>query len=628
MAAAPIAKSVVMGFEALKQPIAVTESVIVGPEAGKAHQRGERNVFVGKAAGFSAVGSENIFIGAGTGSTTAGSGNIFIGNGVSDSTSSNTLLIGRGNVRPIAASLETGKVTLSSVHVAGDITYSGSIQGQLPPNVVRTLDTNVGSHTQTLTGSYMVAFGSHTGTTGTQNVFLGTGAGRESGLHHTIAIGELAAAHATGSNIIAIGERAGFSTTKSDSLYIGDYLDADSETLRLHRSLSVAGWTVQHGKLQSSNILLRPGKLKLGDLAMTALPDGDAVLSSSLHLHAKPAVQSVRHMLVQANGILFLNGQCVRRYGFPTLFRWLGGFVGLDKSGHLYTSQTGQHWFPLRSPPLAHVTPAGQELFGWTTSGEFVSYDGYDWAVNARDDGDYTCTALCGNYAFGSSLSNAFYEDSGTILFRVGSEWRLYPGVYPDQYTHCTETGGEVFVGNASGLYKLEQRQAVLVKAGEVTAMAGAFVAIGTTVYSLPDLRCIRTHSDPIIFLDAQGNVVTTGGAYTHSGDLVQAGTTLTHIFLTSGTHENPELSIPSRLQVGSHQITSGKRGLSVTDGVATGTLYDTTINPIPIRLDGFTALTVKKCPSTGGIVLIGCSDDGDASTHTQVSLQSSHPRP
>jgi len=629
MATAPIAKSVVMGLQALKQPTAIADSVVIGSEAGKAHQRGERNILVGKAAGYAASGSDNIYIGTATGSSTVGSGNILVGSGVGDATCSNTLVIGRGSVRPIAASLETGKVTLSSTHIEGDLTYSGTIHGQLPPNVVRTLDNNVGSHTQSLTGSYLVAFGSHTGTTGTQNVFLGTGAGRESTLHHTIAVGELAAAHASGSNIIAIGERAGFSTTKSDSLYIGDYLDADSDTLRLHRTLSVAGWTVQHEKISSSNILLRPGRLKLGDLVMTSLPDGDTVVSSSLHVHAKPAVQSVRHALVQSHGILYLDGQCVRRTGFKTLFEWLGGFVGLDASGHLYTSKTGQHWFPLRSPPLTHVTPAGRELFGWTTTGSFVTYDGQDWTTNARDDGEYACTTLCGNYAFGSPLSNPFYEDSGTILFRVGSEWRLYPGVYPDQYTHCTEAGGEVFVGNAMGLYRLEQRQAILVKTGEVTAMAGKFVAMGSSVYSLPDLHLVRTYDDAsVVFLDRHGNTVTTRGAYTHTGDLVEAGTTITHLFLISGTRENPNLSVPSRFQVGTHQISSSKRGgLDVTDGVYTGTLYDTTFNPIPIRLDGFTSLTVKKCPSTGGILLIGGCDDGrPGSTHTQVSLRSSHP--
>lgn len=621
-----VSKSVVMGFEALQTPAAVTESVIIGPAAGKHHLRGERNIFVGRSAGQAAEGSGNIYIGTNAGSGANGSGNLFLGEGVTDQVASNTLIIGRGAVRPIVASLETGKVTVPQLQVEGDLVYKGTLKGLLPSNVVRTVQTNVGT-AHSYTGTHLVSFGEQAGTSGGYNVFLGAEAGKEARLDRSVAIGELAAAHATGSNVIAIGHRAGYGQFKSDSLYIGSFLEGDSRQLQIHRDLAAGGWKLSPNALSSRAVSLTPSNLQMGSASIAVTRDTTLQTSTPLHVRSAPAL-SDGLLLVQADGSLLANGRRLRS-AFRTLFAWMGGYVGLDTTGHVYRSQNGTHWFPIRSPKLDHLSFIGPELVGWG-GGNFYGYslDG-EWHVEPRDAGDgYTCTGLSGAYAFGTPLSNDFYEDRGTLLFRTGREWRLYPGVYPDAYTHAVDAPDGVYVGTATGLYKLENRAATLLRSISVTALQGSYVATGRELQTLRGDSIVQFTTD-IVALTDDGLVVTQDGIYTSDGRLVQSCLGATHAIVTPAVQPTiPDISAPETAQIGRYLLRSTDRGLSITNGVYEGVLHDSTLNPIPIRLDGIASLTVKKS-SDGGLIFVSVdSATGDVLTHTLEAPQSTRLSP
>ena len=150
------------------------------------------------------------------------------------------------------------------------------------------------------------------------------------------------------------------------------------------------------------------------------------------------------------------------------------------------------------------------------------------------------CHKLCGHFALGSELKNTFYEDSGTILYRTGNEWRLLPGVYPDRYMWIDDTKSAIHVGNEMGVYILENRKAV--KIGEPKMI----------------------ESIQMFFCD-------------------------TH------TYEESDVYVPETMRLGNMVFTTSTDGLELNDGLRSGKVYDTVHHPLPIQLEGIQRITMKK---------------------------------
>jgi hypothetical protein len=649
-----INRSVVLGSEALKGTRFANECVVLGPDAGKNHIGGERNVFVGKESGKQGAGSENVYVGLGAGYGCQGSGNVFLGAGVSAPSISNTFMVGYGRNTPIVASFETGVVQIPILSVK-DIRYSGELIGPTPAHILTKKDTNVGNSNN---GLYSIAFGENTGTHGDYNVFEGYSAGKDSignknvmigwnaGSYsrgnNVVAIGEYSAFKNTGNNVICLGMGAGWQNTRDNMLFIGDFVSGDIDTLTVHRALSVGGWNISKDVIKSDGvhiskdtllldgvyiakhrieldgvylskngvetkgILISPNGIEIEGVCLTrkslnlngmclskkALQlDGAYVASNAIQIEGVeitrsnitvgtthitdsenatifskqvnikgPVISSVDRDVYQNNEGVFVGTHKIRP-PFKQLLRWNDMHVGLDK--HVYVSTTGITWRPIRSPCLEYITVDGSELIGYGNG--FYRYENHEWIPEEIvEKGDYKCSGMSGCYAFGTPLSNVLYEDSGTILFRSGTEWRLFPGVYPDTYVDARDSGGYVYVKDVNGkTFRLEDRKAV-------EAM--------------------------FLFFNNQ---------YTEAGKYPKCD-------LTAGS-----------LRIGDQCVSSSIAGIEITDGIHTGKVYDSVFNTLPIHLDGIRSLTVKKNASFS---LVFDVEDmyGEISSHIVGSPESS----
>jgi hypothetical protein len=550
-------KSVVIGSGAVKSPTAVSESVIIGTDAGHNHQNGEYNIIIGKSAGKNANGSENIYIGHATAHNCQGSGNIVIGPCVTQPLMSNTLIFGKGPNRVLVASLDTGLVSINSMYVAGNITYGGELIGNLPWNIPRVTGTNIGI--SNLEGTHMVCFGENTSTRGSNVVALGNNAGHCSYSTNLVAIGNGAGEYNTGHNVIAIGAHAGTSNIKSDKLFIGDYIEADNDVFHINRNMTAGGWNIGNGELVSDGVALTRTQLTLSS-AQISSERSRLITSGGLSIKTRPVESNTRHTFQNEKGVFVSNVKT--HEPFKTLFRWKSMFVGLGTDGHVYTSKIGTVWIPIRSPNLKLLTFEDDVLLGYGGQ-SFYRYENAEWTEEVRDDeGKYDCFSMCGGYAFGTKLSNSFFEDEGTILFRAGNHWRLYPGVYLENYTFVKEILDSVYVGGEEGTYELKDRRAVPTN-----------VAIQKEEFS-----------------------------FTETGNL-----------------ECPDLNIPDTLNIGKYSLQTNSKGVEITDGIHTGQVYDTAFNTIPIHLDGIMNITVKKNGS--GKLLFEVTDKSGITTHTLDSL-------
>lgn len=553
-----------MGSDALKGARNVHESVVLGPDAGKDHRTGEHNIFIGRKAGEKSGGSTNIYVGSGAGRGAAGAGNIFIGENVTHPTSSNLCMIGRGENIPLIASFDTGVVQVPTLHVIGNIEYGGSIVGPTPPHVLVKRETNTGNPNS---GSYSVGFGEYTGNAGDYNVMLGYCAGREAtggsgvligkraGEYSTgkdsVAIGSQAGSRNTGNNVIAIGSRAGMNNTEDNKLFVGDFITADSSLMTIHREVAAAGWKVGSGYMSASGVSITSSNITLGESHITASSNRVTVSDPIIVKNALP--KHAEHTIYQTHKGLFVNNAYIRP-PFKILLRWNNMHVGLDR--HVYISTTGRTWRPLRSPALTCLT-VDTELIGYGEGNFYVYKDG-EWSIQERaDKGEYECHHMSGPYAFGTPLSNPYYEDSGTILFRSGDEWRLYPGVYTGTYEFAQEIDGAIYVGGHNGNAKLEFRREVPVDTN------------------------LSRHTD--------------------------------YPFIEYGSFDDADLTVPKSIRMGSHRLISDG-GLHITDGIYTGTIYDTVLNPLPIELEGIKSVKLKM---SGGRLFVEVDSSEGISSHS-----------
>jgi hypothetical protein len=614
-----VQKSVVLGSDALKSPNVVTESVVIGVEAGNKHHNGERNIMIGKAAGFSANGSSNVYIGNGAGHNCQGSGNIVLGS-VSDQYMSNTFVVGKQNSCPIIASFETGVVKVPSLIVDGNITYKGSLSGAFHSNAVRVYGMNVGSKCELLKGSNMVCFGENTGYNGNDVVCLGNGAGSGNFSTDVIAIGRNAAYNNNGSNVIAIGPNAGAGNIMSDMLFVGDYIEGDSESLDIRRSIvKGGGCTFNNGNITTtSGIEITPSSLTMNDSKIVT--NSTEFMMSKPLVISKPLSSYIERFVFQNEEGVFVNKKKTHS-PFKRLFKWKDMFVGLGEDGHVYTSLTAVSWTPIRSPKLTILSYDEKMLYGWDNE-RFYRYENNEWFPEAREEGDYVCYEMCGPYAFGTHLSNDFYEDAGTILYHAGTEWRLYPGKYPQNFKCISEVEGKVYAGGDNGLYLLEDRKATRVYPKKVTCISKDVAVSESRFHSVHDGKLVWFCEHPII--NVNGDLVMTEGGVFFEGKKIDDGKY--HFgFIDYGYLPSADLSIPSNIRIGDHVLTS-EHGITITDGIQKGKVYDSVFNIYPVRIEGFRSVIIKKCED-GSLVFESVDEEGSITTHKVASLQNSDAR-
>ena len=603
-----VQRSVVLGSEALKSPNVISESIVIGVEAGNKHHNGERNIMIGKAAGFSANGSSNVYIGNGAGHNCQGSGNIVLG-AVSDPFMSNTFVVGKNSVCPIVASFETGVVKVPSLIVEGDIAYRGNISGALPSNAVRVYGMNVGSKCELLKGKNMVCFGENTACNGNDVVCLGNSAGSGNLSTDVIAIGRNAAYNNNGSNVIAIGPNAGIGNIMSDMLFVGDYVEGDSESVDIRRNIVRAGGcTFDNGNITStSGIEITPSSLSLGDSKIVA-NSAEFMISKPLVI-SKPLSGFIERFVFQNEEGVFVNKKKTHS-PFKRLFKWKGMFVGLAEDGHVYTSLTAISWTPIRSPNLSILSYDENMLYGWDNE-RFYRYEKNEWFPETREKGDYVCYEMCGPYAFGTHLNNDFYEDAGTILYHVGTEWRLYPGKYPQNFKCISEVEGKVYAGGDNGLFLLEDRKATKVYPKKVTCISKDIAVSESRFHSVYDGKLLWFCDYPII--NVNDDLVMTEGGVFLEGTKIDDGK-YQFGFVDYGYIPSADLSIPSNLRIGNHLLSS-EDGITITDGLKIGKLYDSVFNRYPVSIEGLRSLVIKKC-GDGNLVFESTDEEGNITTH------------
>lgn len=604
-----VQKCIVLGSDALKSPNNVLESVVIGVEAGNKHHNGERNIMIGKAAGFSANGSSNVYIGNGAGYNCQGSGNVVLG-GVSEPYMSNTFVVGKNGVCPIIASFDTGAVKVPSLIVEGNITYNGTLSGAFHSNAVRVYGMNVGSKCELLKGSNMVCFGENTAKNGNDVITLGNGAGSGNFSSDVIAIGKNAGYNNNGSNVIAIGPNAGAGNIMSDMLFIGDYIKSDSTSFDIRRSiLKGGGCTFDNGNIcTTSGIEITSSSITLGD-SKIGMNSADFLMSKPLTI-TKPLSNTVERFIFQNEEGVFVNKKKTHS-AFKRLFKWKDMYVGLAEDGHVYTSGTAVVWTPIRSPVLSILSYDEKMLYGWGNE-TFYRYDNREWFAETREDGDYVCYEMCGPYAFGTHLSNDFYEDSGTILYHVGTEWRLYPGKYPQNFTCIAEVEGKVYAGGDNGLYLLEDRKASRIYPKKITCISGNIAVSESRFHSVDDGKLTWFCNDKINSVN--GDLIMTEGGVYYDGTKIdeekyQFG------FVEYGYLPSADLSVPNSIRMGDYILNSTDAGISITDGIHFGKIHDTVFNRMPIQIEGLKCLTIKKS-TEGDLVFESVDEEGNVFTH------------
>lgn len=608
-----VQKSVVLGTDALKSPNTVLESVVIGFEAANKHHNGERNIMIGRSAGMTANGSSNVYIGNGAGHNCQGSGNIVLGS-VSDPYMSNTFVVGKQNICPIIASFDTGIVKVPSLVVEGDITYKGKIHGAFQSNAVCVYGMNVGSKCELLKGSNMVCFGENTSKNGNDVVCLGNGSGSGNFSSDVVAIGRNAGYNNNGSNVIAIGANAGAGNIMSDTLFIGDYIEGDCNSVDIRRSIVTAGGcTFENGSIStSSGIKVTPSSIKLGDSKIDV--NSTEFLISKPLVVSKTLSNSVNRYIFQNKEGVHVNG--INTHGaFKRLFKWKNMYVGLSEDGHVYTSLSAVTWSPIRSPKLSILSHDENMLYGWGDE-RFYRYENGEWFAETREEGDYICYEMCGSYAFGTHLSNDFYEDSGTILYHVGTEWRLYPGKYPQNFKCIAEIEGNMYAGGDNGLYLLEDRKASRIYPKKVTCIFGDKLVSEGRLHSVHD-GMLSWFCDDIIINADNGLILTEGGVY-YDDKKIDEGV-YDFGFIEHGVISSADLSVPNSLRMGDYLISSSNEGLNITDGLRNGKIYDSVFNRINVQLEGLTSVVMKK--SAEGNLVFECVDkEGNISTHISAS--------
>ena len=587
-----VAKNVVMGVGALKAPRTVLDSVIVGSLAGHEHRAGERNIFIGNAAGFAANGTDNIYLGTGVGSATQGSGNIFLGTNILDPRVNNTFIVGHGAIRPIVASLETGVVAIPHLEVR-NLAVTGNFEAALPSNLVRSQGTNVGN--ASCVGQYMVNFGTSTTSAGYQAVILGDQAHGGTTACNVVAIGTRAGYRNTGTNVIAIGREAGQFNARDNMVFLGSAIECSPDSFAANcRNASLAGWSLFPNDIASESIHITPEKIQFGSTTIEGTVNNGLLTGPiTVKKHLPRLTETI--LTNRKNGV-FIGDTRVRERSFTQLLRLKKTYYGLGEDGHVYTSQTGQTWRPIRSPKLEQITLDGEELLGYG-NGLFYRYESGEWHVERRDGPmSYICTKLSGAYALGTLVSNSFYEDAGTILYRTGNEWRLFPGVYPDTYTTIGDETGTVYAGNDTGLYKLENRTATKVSDDLVTFIAGRGYATGDRFKFLATQKTIKVFDAPLRSISKDQFAVTSEGVVSLLDSRVRmVGEGVLTAYGDRGIHKEADVTLPESVRIGQQTLTTTSTGLEIHDGVRTSRVYDTVHNPIPIHLEGISQLTVKK---------------------------------
>ena len=188
-----------------------------------------------------------------------------------------------------------------------------------------------------------------------------------------------------------------------------------------------------------------------------------------------------------------------------------------------------------------------------------------------REKGDYVCYEMCGPYAFGTHLNNDFYEDAGTILYHVGTEWRLYPGKYPQNFKCISEVEGKVYAGGDNGLFLLEDRKATKVYPKKVTCISKDIAVSESRFHSVYDGKLLWFCDYPII--NVNDDLVMTEGGVFLEGTKIDDGK-YQFGFIDYGYIPSADLSIPSNLRIGNHLLSS-EDGITITDGLKIGKLYD-----------------------------------------------------
>ena len=580
-----VSKSVVLGNGTLKKPLAVSESVILGSDAGHKHSRGSENIFIGKAAGYSALGNQNIYIGANAGFSCEGSGNIFLGYGINIGEANNTLVIGNA----ITASLITGHTVIPSLDVLGNITFKGKLIGDTNPEGVKRYGTNVGNISE---GVRVVSLGDYAGygNTGQSVVALGAEAGYANTGHSVIAIGEHAAASNVGLNVIAIGNNAGMGNKQSEALFIGDFIEGTPNSLTLKRPVQVQGWNIKENVLSCSNIELTPDHLKLSK--------GTLSVSDAFHF-SKPV--SILGNTERAPFYYFTTDlSCVQIVGTS--------YFGLGGDGHVYTSK-GKGWTPIRSPNLTSLSKTHNGVLVGYGSGSFVRYTSNGWIPETRDQGEYSNTFVAGSFAVGKPLQNEHYEDSGTLLTRIGTEWRLYPGKYPEEFTDVAEWNGEVYASGKKGFYHITERIAHPIYSEETSCIGTSseelLIGNGNKLMKLETFSAVKwlshlhTFQSPItrIFWDSPRWVVHTADGVYASPAWNRIHKACSFLTLKHTTEQSADLTVPTSVRLGKIHI-SEKNGLVLDDGTCSSRVYDTLFNPLPISFNGIKHINIEKDPS------------------------------
>jgi hypothetical protein len=614
-----LVKSIVLGYDALKSPVSIAESVILGALAGHKHTHGYENIFIGKAAGFVSTGNRNIYIGSSAGHNSQGSGNIFLGCGTSIKTANNTLLIGNA----ICASLETGHTTIPSLTVRGDIVYEGSLIGEIHPSIVRRYTTNVGN----LSGGYRTTtFGEHAGhgNMGENIVCLGGEAGYGNGGNSVVAIGEKAGYNNRGSNVIAIGLGAGKNNTESDTMFLGTFITGNTSELCLNRPVSCEGWEITQNQLKYDTLTITPQQIE-GDgfLMASNLIKGNkfSITADTIRLDTETLTLSEDTFCF--SGRIRVKEECSQTDAFFTgnlhnIIEIDNVFYGLSDDKHVYKS-TGKFWTPIRSPKIDSLTKTHDGVMvGWATD-TFVRYTPEGWISEKRDPGEYTCSYVMGSFAVGTPLSNGVYEDSGTILQRVGTEWQLYPGVYPNKPTCIAEWDGTIYAGGPRGLYELSDRRAKLLMSKPISCIcsspAGMLFASGKHLI-LNLYKTIHRFTSPITDIRWAGEWIihTEDGVYIN---FVYVHPPCKFLLPKKREYKPSDITVPSSVRIGAVRLSEEEGTLLVNDGTHTGKVYDSVLNPLPITLEGISHISIQKGEG-GSLCFTVLSDDG---VHTHVSV-------
>jgi hypothetical protein len=613
-----VAKNVVMGVGTLKNPRTVLDSVIIGSLAGHEHKVGERNVFIGNAAGFAANGTDNIYVGTGAGSTTQGSGNIILGPNILEPTLNNTFIVGQGLTRPITAHLDTGAVAIPHLEV-GSLNVKGAFYASLPSNLVKTDRTNVGN--VPCIGQYMVNFGTSNTSEGYQSVLLGDHAHAGTTACNVVAIGTRAAFRNTGTNVVAIGKGAGEFNTRDNMTYIGSTIECSPDTFTVKgKSANLGGWNLYTNDLSTEDIHITSEKIQFGSTTIegTALDNGLLTGPITVKKHLPRMLETL--LTLRKDGVYV--GDVKVRAPFKELIRHAKVYYGLAGDGHVYTSTTGHMWRPIRSPSLEQISTDEETVIGFG-KGQFYRLEGHEWILEPRDGGHaYQCFHLCGGYALGTSASNSFYEDEGTVMYRAGQEWRLFPGVYPETFTSIGDGPGSLYAGNEEGLYKLENRTVTKLNDDPVTFIAGRGYGTRDQFKFLGTQKSIKTFDAPLKYISKDQFAVTSEGVISLLDSRVRMmGSGIVRAFGDRGIHKESDVTLPEALRIGNFRV-STNRGIELHDGVRTSKVYDTVHNPLPIHLAGIANLTVKKS-SCGGLELEVEDESGVLSWIALGSLQS-----